>query len=88
LKEGTVLYERHVGGQHPTGERQNGPVQLTFNGSLRVDFQGSRVTSDGVLILVREFDERLVFSDLIVQIRVTIEFIGGQMNFIDRAESP
>jgi hypothetical protein len=53
-----------------------------------VDFQGSRVTSDGVLILVREFDERLVFSDLIVQIRVTIEFIGGRMNFIDRAESP
>ena len=49
------------------GERQNGPFQLCFNTSLKVDFQGSRVTSDGGLILVRELDERLGFGDLIVQ---------------------
>jgi len=36
-----------AGGQHPMGERQNGPFQLSFNSSLKVDFQGSRVTSDG-----------------------------------------
>jgi hypothetical protein len=41
------------------GERQNQPFQLSFNASLKVDFQGSRVTSDGGLILVRELDERL-----------------------------
>src|ERR1035437_2108181 len=35
--------------------------------SLKVDFQGSRVTSDGGLILVRELDERLGFSELIEQ---------------------
>jgi hypothetical protein len=49
------------------GEKQNQPFQLSFNSSLRVDFQGSRVTSDGGLILVRELDERLGFSDLIAQ---------------------
>ena len=49
------------------GERQNQPFQLSFNGSLKVDFQGSRVTSDGGLILVRELDERLGFSELIEQ---------------------
>jgi Transposase DDE domain group 1 len=49
------------------GERQNGPFQLSFNSSLKVDFQGSRVTSDGGLILVRELDERLGFGDLIAQ---------------------
>ena len=49
------------------GERQNGPFQLSFNASLKVDFQGSRVTSDGGLILVRELDERLGFGDLIAQ---------------------
>jgi hypothetical protein len=32
-----------------------------------VGFQGSRVTSDGGLILVRELDERLVFGELIDQ---------------------
>jgi len=49
------------------GERQNQPFQLCFNASLRVDFQGSRVTSAGGLILVRELDERLGFGKLIEQ---------------------
>jgi hypothetical protein len=47
------------------GERQEQPFQLSFNGSLRVDFQGARVTSDGGLLLVRELDERLGFGELI-----------------------
>ena len=47
------------------GERQNRPFQLSFNSSLKVDFQGARVTSDGGLILVRELDERLGLSVLI-----------------------
>jgi len=49
------------------GEKQNQPFQLSFNASLKVDFQGSRVTSDGGLILVRELDERLGLGDLIVE---------------------
>ena len=46
------------------GEIQKRPFQLSFNASLRVDFQGSRVASDGGLILVRELDERLGFDKL------------------------
>src|SRR5437870_11396511 len=49
------------------GETQNQPFQLSFNASLKVDFQGSRVTSDGGLVLVRELDERLGFGELIEQ---------------------
>ncbi len=49
------------------GEKQNQPFQLSFNTSLRVDFQGSRVTSDGGLLLVRELDERLGLSALITE---------------------
>jgi len=49
------------------GERQNEPFQLSFNASLKVDFQGSRVTSDGGLVLVRELDERLGLGDLIAK---------------------
>jgi hypothetical protein len=49
------------------GKKQNQPFQLSFNASLKIDFQGSRVTSDGGLILVRELDERLGFGDLIAQ---------------------
>ena len=49
------------------GEKQDEPFQLSFNASLKVDFQGSRVTSDGGLILVRELDERLGLGDLIAE---------------------
>jgi len=49
------------------GETTNRSFQLSFNAALEVEFQGSRVTSDGGLILVRELDERLGFSDLIAQ---------------------
>ena len=49
------------------GEKQNQPFQLSFNPSLKVDFQGSRVTSDSGLLLVREMDERLGLSALIVE---------------------
>jgi len=47
------------------GEKQDQPFQLSFNASLKVDFQGSRATSDGGLILVRELDERLGLEKLI-----------------------
>jgi hypothetical protein len=53
------------GGGAAVGETQEEPFQLSFNGQLKIDFQGSRVTSDGGLLLVRELDERLGFGALI-----------------------
>jgi Transposase DDE domain group 1 len=47
------------------GETQERPFQLSFNSSLKVDFQDSRVTSDGGLVLVRELDERLGLGELV-----------------------
>jgi len=49
------------------GEKQNEPFQFTFNGFLKVDFQGSRVTSDAGLLLVRELEERLGLENFIAQ---------------------
>jgi hypothetical protein len=60
------------------GEKQNGPFQVSFNASLKVDFQGSRVTSDGGLILVRELDERLGFRGLIEQPAAAGPTLGGR----------
>ena len=51
----------------PVDEIQNQPFRLSFNPSLRVDSQGSHVTSDDGLILVRELEERLGLSELIGQ---------------------
>ncbi len=47
------------------GQRQEEPFRLSFNGRLRVNFQGARMTSDCGLLLVRELDERLGFGELI-----------------------
>ena len=44
--------------KYPAGEGTEPAFQLSFDASLRIDFQGSRVTSGGGLILVRELDER------------------------------
>jgi Transposase DDE domain group 1 len=49
------------------GEMQNQPFQHSFNPSLKIDFQGSRFTSDGGLLLVRELDERLGLSALVAE---------------------
>ncbi len=49
------------------GEKQNQFFQLSFNASLEVDFQGSRVTSDRGPILVRGLGECLGFTELIQQ---------------------
>ncbi len=46
-------------------EKQNQPFQLSFTPPLKVDFQGSRVTSDSGLLLVRESDERLGLNAIV-----------------------
>ena len=48
----------------PIGEKQDRPFDFSFNSLIKVDFQGSRITSDGGLLLVRELDERLVLNDI------------------------
>ena len=49
------------------GELQTEPFQFAFNGFLKVAFQGSRITSDAGLILIRELDERLGLATLIAE---------------------
>src|SRR6266852_3976963 len=47
------------------GDATSGPVRLSFNPQLRIEFQGATVTSDAGLLLPRELDERLGLSALI-----------------------
>ncbi len=49
------------------GDAKSGPVRLSFNPQLRVEFRGATVTSDAGLLLPRELDERLGLSALIEQ---------------------
>ena len=47
------------------GDATSGPVRLSFNPQLRVEFRGATVTSDAGLLLPRELDERLGLSAVI-----------------------
>ena len=49
------------------GEKHNQAFQLSCNASLTVDFQGSRVTSDGGVMVARARDERLSLGARIAQ---------------------
>src|SRR5690242_7724383 len=53
------------GGHHPMGDATCGPVRLSFNPQLRVEFPGATVTSDAGLLLPRELDEHLGLGALI-----------------------
>jgi hypothetical protein len=65
------------------GVIQKRPFQLSFNASLRVDFQGSRVTSDDGLILVRELDERLSFGELAAECLTDTRAKNAQLPIVD-----
>ena len=47
------------------GDAKAGPVRLSFNPYLRVEFRDATVTPDAGLLLPRELDERLGLSALI-----------------------
>src|SRR5438270_8515516 len=56
---------RRCGGHHPVGDAECGPIQLSFNPQLRVEFRGATVTSDAGLLLPRALDEQLGLGALI-----------------------
>src|SRR3989441_9759190 len=47
------------------GDATSGPIRLSFNPQLRVEFRGATVTSDAGLLLPRELDEHLGLGALI-----------------------
>ncbi len=47
------------------GDATSGPVRLSFNPQLRVEFRGATVTSGAGFLLPRELDARLGLSTLI-----------------------
>ena len=65
------------------GESKRQAFQLSFNRFMQVGFQGSRVTSDGGLILVRELDERLGFGELIERHLTAARANNARFSFTD-----
>lgn len=65
------------------GENEKQAFRLSFTRFLRVGFQGSKVTSNGGLILVRELDQRLGFSELIDEHLTDSRVNNARFSFAD-----
>ena len=48
----------------PTGEAELGPLRLDFDRSVKVEFRGAAISSDGGLLLHRELDDALGLSEM------------------------
>ena len=49
---------------HPTGAGSKGDIRVDFDPRVRLAFHGSKISSDGGLLLFRELDKTLGLHDL------------------------
>ena len=74
---------------HSTGAGSEGDIRLDFDPRVRLEFHGSKISSDGRLLLFRKWDETLGLHDLAGRsLRDTRTGKNGVHNFAVRCAGP